>query len=101
MVGGGRFDRHYHDDHELWIITKGMAKVVTDGVEHLVQPGDLVMTPAGEVHDVLEVYEDLEGYFVETGHPAGGRTGHLYACDDDRLGHEVPARPLPASFVVR
>ncbi len=101
MVGGGRFDRHFHDDDELWIITKGRAKVATEGVEHFVQPGDLVMTQAGQVHDVLEVYEDLEGFFVETGHPAGGRAGHQYARDEDRSGHEVPQRPLPASFAVR
>ena len=44
-----------------------------------VQAGDIVLTRAGDDHDVLEVYEDLRGFFTETGHPAGGRTGHLHA----------------------
>ena len=71
---GGRFDRHHHDDHELWFIAEGKAKVLTDGAEHYVQAGDIVLTQAGDTHDVVEVYEDLRGFFVETGHP-GGWTG--------------------------
>lgn len=101
VSGGGRFDRHYHDDHELWIITGGKAKVSTEGTEHFVQAGDLVATPAGQVHDVLEVYEELQGFFIETGHPAGGRAGHLYQREEDRGGHDVPGLALPASFPAR
>jgi mannose-6-phosphate isomerase-like protein (cupin superfamily) len=100
-MSGARFDRHHHDDHELWLITKGRAKVFTDGGEAYVQTGDVVMTRAGDPHDVLEVYEELEGIFVETGHPRGGRTGHLYDNDRDRLGHDVLALPLPADFPLR
>ena len=87
---GGRFDRHHHDDHELWFIAEGKAKVLTDGAEHYVQTGDIVLTQAGDSHDVVEVYEDLRGFFVETGHPAGGRAGHLHASDADAAGHDVP-----------
>lgn len=101
VAPGGRFDRHYHDDHELWIVTHGKAKISTEGLECFVQAGDLVMTPAGEIHDVLEVYEELAGFFIETGHPAGGRAGHQHECEEDRAGHEVPGRPLPASFPAR
>ncbi len=101
VAAGGRFDRHFHDDHELWIITEGRAKISSEGAEYFVQAGDLVMTPAREVHDVLEVYEELAGFFIETGHPPGGRVGHQYENDEDRAGHVVPGPPLPARFPVR
>jgi len=98
---GARFDRHHHDDHELWLIVRGKAKVVTEQSEHYVQAGDVVMTQAGDAHDIVEIYEELEGFFVETGHPPGGRPGHLYDTDDERLGHDVRWRPLPSDFPVR
>jgi mannose-6-phosphate isomerase-like protein (cupin superfamily) len=96
-----RFDRHHHDDHELWLIVRGKAKVLTDGVEHYVQSGDVVITRAGDPHDILEVYEELEGFFVETGHPSGGRVGHLHDSDEDRSGHRVIPLPLPPDFPAR
>ena len=66
-VDGGRFERHHHDDHEIWFISEGKANVLADGAEHYVQAGDIVLTQAGDTHDVVEVYEDLRGFFVETG----------------------------------
>ena len=55
----------------FWLVHRGKAKVFTDGVAHYVQAGDVVITQAGDAHDILEVYEDLEGFFVETGLPSG------------------------------
>ena len=95
------FTRHHHDDHELWFIAEGKAKVLTDQAEHYVQAGDIVLTQAGDSHDVVEVYEDLRGFFVETGHPGGGRAGHLHACDADAVGHDVPAFAVPSDFPAR
>ena len=95
---GGRFDQHFHDDHEIWFIREGKAKILTDGEERYVQSGDIILTQAGDTHDFLEVYEPVTGFFTETGHPAGGRVGHLHASDADAAGHDVPARPLPADF---
>ena len=50
---GGRFDCHYHDCHEYWLIFAGKAKVLTEGREYYVKPGDIVCTEAGDEHDVL------------------------------------------------
>jgi mannose-6-phosphate isomerase-like protein (cupin superfamily) len=55
----GRFDCHYHDCNEYWLIFKGKAKVMSEGKEYYVKPGDIVCTRTGDEHDVLEVYEDL------------------------------------------
>jgi len=95
-VEGGRFERHHHDDHELWLISEGRAKILVDGAERYVQGGDIVLTRARDVHDVLEVYETLRGFFVETGLPQGGRIGH-----QDATAHDVPGLPLPDDFPVR
>ncbi len=89
----GRFDRHHHDAHEAWLISEGKAKIFFEGAEHYVQAGDIVVTQAGDVHDVVEVYETLRGFFIELAPPAGRSTGHL-----DTVAHDVPALPVPHDF---
>ena len=93
---GGRFERHHHDDHEVWMFSEGRGKIFLEGAEHYVQGGDIVLTQAGDIHDIVEVYETLRGFFIETGLPQGGRIGHL-----DGEAHDVPALPLPADFPLR
>jgi mannose-6-phosphate isomerase-like protein (cupin superfamily) len=94
----GSFDCHYHDCHEYWLFFKGKAKVLSEGVEYYVKPGDIVCTKAGDEHDVLEVYEDLDGFWFEDATPPGGRTGHLHRDDHKAKGHAVPFKPLPEDF---
>lgn len=95
---GGRFDCHYHDCHEYWLVFKGKAKVMTEGQEYYVKPGDIVCTKAGDEHDVLEVYEDLEAFWFEAETPPGGRTGHLHYAEEKSQGHPVLAKPVPEDF---
>ena len=85
----GRFDLHYHDCDEYWLIYRGRARVLSEGIEYDVGPGDIVCTQTGEEHDVLVVYEDLEAFFFEDALPAGGRTGHLHRTPEARAGHIV------------
>ena len=94
----GRFDCHYHDCDEYWLIFKGKAKVVSEGVEYYVKPGDIVCTKAGDEHDCIEIYEDLEAFYFEDATPEGGRTGHLHRDDVKAQGHEVPHKPPPTDF---
>jgi mannose-6-phosphate isomerase-like protein (cupin superfamily) len=95
---GGTFDRHFHDFHEYWLIFGGRAKILTEGVEYYVKPGDIVCTHAGDEHDVLEVYEDLEAFWFEEPCPPGGRTGHLHRSPEMAQGHPVPCLSLPPDF---
>ena len=95
---GGRFDCHYHDCHEYWLIYKGKAKVVTEGESFYVKPGDIVCTKAGDEHDMTEIYEDIESFYFEDATPEGGRTGHLHRDETKAKGHAVAALPLPADF---
>lgn len=100
-LDGGRFERHHHDDDELWFVAAGKARILVGAEHHYVQAGDIVLTRAGDTHDVVEVYEPLHGFFVETGHPAGGAPGHLYRDPADAAGHDVPSHPVPADFPAR
>lgn len=100
-VHGGRFERHYHDGPELWFVSSGKARIRIGADESYVGTGDIVLTRAGDVHDIVEVYETLTGFFCETETPIGGRSGHLYVDEADATGHDVRALPLPADFPAR
>lgn len=99
LTNGGRFDCHYHDCHEYWLVFKGKAKVMSEGQEYYVKPGDIVCTKAGDEHDVLEIYEDLEAFWFEDTTPDGGRTGHLHRDEGKAKGHPVPVKAIPEDFV--
>lgn len=94
----GRFDCHYHDCHEYWLVFQGKAKVMTEGRTFYVKPGDIVCTKAGDEHDVVEVYEGVEAFYIEGATPEGGRTGHLHRDTEKVEGHPVPALPVPSDF---
>ena len=94
----GMFDCHYHECHEYWLVFKGKAMVMSEGQTYYVKPGDIVCTQAGDEHDVLEVYEDLEAFYFEDRTPPGGRTGHLHKDKTKAERHPVPAKPVPADF---
>jgi mannose-6-phosphate isomerase-like protein (cupin superfamily) len=86
----GRFDRHYHDCDEYWLIFSGRARVMVGSQEYEVEHGDIVCTSTGAEHDVVGVYETLEGFWFEGRTPPGGRIGHLHRTSEDAAGHPVP-----------
>ena len=86
----GRFDRHFHDCDEYWLIFAGRARVLVGTGTYDVGPGDIVCTPTGTVHDVVGVHERLEGFWFEGATPEGGQIGHLHETDEDAAGHVVP-----------
>lgn len=83
------FDRHYHDADELWYILEGRARILTEGEEYEVGAGDLVCTGMGDEHHVLEVYEDLTGFYLEGELAGRRRPGHLHRETD---GEPIPRR---------
>jgi mannose-6-phosphate isomerase-like protein (cupin superfamily) len=88
---GGRFDRHFHDCDEYWLLFHGRGRAVVGDRTYEVGPGDIVCTPTGTLHDIAGVYETLEGFWFEGPTPEGGRVGHLHQTDEDAAGHEVAA----------
>lgn len=88
---GGRFDRHYHDCDEYWLVFAGRARVAVGDDPYEVAPGDIVCTPTGTEHDVVGVYETLEAFWFEGRTPPDGRIGHLHRTSEDSQGHDVPS----------
>ena len=97
-TANGRFDCHYHDCHEYWLVFHGKARVMTEGRTFYVKAGDIVCTKAGDEHDVIEVYEGLEAFWLEDATPAGGRVGHLHRDAQKAKSHPVPSLPIPEDF---
>ena len=83
------------------MIFAGKARIVTEDVTYYVQRGDIVCTQAGDEHDFLEVYEDIEMFWFEDSLLPGGRTGRLHRDVESSKGHIVAAAELPANFPVR
>ena len=92
------FDPHFHDAPEYWLIYEGKGKVSVGDRTYHVQAGDVVCTPTEAVHDIVEIYEELEGFYLEEPPPPGGRLGHLHRDEQDAAGHPVPLVPLPDDF---
>jgi mannose-6-phosphate isomerase-like protein (cupin superfamily) len=86
-----RFDLHYHDCDEYWLVFAGRARVQVGSQTNEVEAGDIVCTPAGTEHDLVGVYETLEAFWFESRTPPGGRIGHLHRTPEAAKGHVVPA----------
>jgi mannose-6-phosphate isomerase-like protein (cupin superfamily) len=97
---GAEHDRHYHDFNELYLISRGRAKILNAGTEYYVKAGDIVCIKAGDEHDILEIYgdEDFELFWLYE--PAAGtrRFGHLHRSAESAQPHPVPVKPLPPDF---
>jgi mannose-6-phosphate isomerase-like protein (cupin superfamily) len=91
----GRFDLHYHDCDEYWLVFSGRARVLVGTNTYEVGPGDIVCTPTGTQHDVVGVYELLKAFWFEARTPPGGRIGHLHRTPEDAKGHPVPLLTEP------
>jgi quercetin dioxygenase-like cupin family protein len=82
---GGAVELHYHDADEIWYVVEGRARVVSEGQEYEIGPGDLLCTAMGDEHGTVEVHEDLLGFFLEGELRGQKRPGHLH-----REEHGVP-----------
>lgn len=47
---GVRNKMHNHTHEQILYVTKGRGIVATENDEHMVEPGDIVRIPAGEMH---------------------------------------------------
>lgn len=97
---GDQHDCHYHELNELYLISRGKAKVLNGGQEYHVQESDIVCIKAGDEHDIIEVYgdEDLQLFYVYECGPEDARLGHLHTSAAKATNHPVPRKPLPADF---
>lgn len=56
---GGKDGQEPHSEDEVYVVMRGRATLVCEGVEHAVGPGTVVHVPAGEDHRFVDVSEDL------------------------------------------
>lgn len=84
-----RFDRHFHDCDEYWIVFEGQGVAVSEGVSYEVGPGDCIATGMGHHHDFPEASEPVRAVFFETTMEGEKRRGHLW-----EHAHG-PAQPKP------
>ena len=79
---GEECDYHYHDCDEYWFILEGRAKIIEDGVEYEVEPGDCVFTPMGSEHKIIAITDCVE-FWCELEYRGRKRRGHLHRGDED------------------
>lgn len=91
--GAGRFDRHYHDFSEFWLVATGSGTIRVGGELHQVQLGDIVYTPAGVEHDIIDVAEELRIFWLSAPLPDGGSGAHLHREPNLAAKHLVPVVP--------
>ncbi|MCX7013659.1 MAG: cupin domain-containing protein [Candidatus Sumerlaeota bacterium] len=77
--GGKAVEPHFHDAEEFWFVIKGKARVVTEGQEYVVGPGDVVCTHMGDEHAIPEIVEaPYQQVWIECNRRGAGRKGHLH-----------------------
>ncbi len=78
------FDLHFHDADEYWLIYEGRARVLSEGQEYEIGPGDILVTKMGDEHDILEIIEGpLKSFWIEDALRGRMRPGHLHRPEDD------------------
>ena len=73
-----RFDCHFHDCDEYWILFAGRGVAVSEGKRYEVSAGDCVATGMGNHHDFPLVHEPVRAVFFETTMEGEKRRGHLW-----------------------
>lgn len=73
-----RFDRHYHDCDEYWIILEGSVMAVLGDTPVRLDAGDCLAIGMGRHHDLAEVLAPMQAVFIETTLEGRKRTGHLW-----------------------
>jgi mannose-6-phosphate isomerase-like protein (cupin superfamily) len=89
VAENGKFDNHYHDCDEYWILVKGKGKVVSEGKTYTVGAGDCIATGMGFNHDFPEVFEPVKSVYFETTIEGKKRLGHLW---EHQHGKAIPKK---------
>jgi mannose-6-phosphate isomerase-like protein (cupin superfamily) len=73
-----RFDNHYHDCDEYWIIVEGRCVAISEGTRYVLESGDCLATGMGHHHDLSSIVEPVTGVWIETTLEGAQRLGHLW-----------------------
>jgi mannose-6-phosphate isomerase-like protein (cupin superfamily) len=64
IPAGGTDDQSPHSEDEVYVVTSGRARIVTDSGEAAVGPGAVIFVPAGETHRFVDITGDLTAIVV-------------------------------------
>ncbi len=59
LPAGGTDDQSPHTEDEIYVVTRGAAKIRTPAETRDVGPGAVIFVPAGEEHRFVEITQDL------------------------------------------
>ena len=59
IPAGGVDNQSPHTEDEIYVVTAGRARIVTDNGNADVGPGSVIFVPAGESHRFVDIVEDL------------------------------------------
>ncbi|MGI5486765.1 cupin domain-containing protein [Microtetraspora malaysiensis] len=74
IPAGGVDDQSPHTEDEIYVVTRGRARMVATSGEVEVGPGAVIFVPAGEEHRFVDITEDL-ALLVVFGPAYGSRGG--------------------------
>jgi AraC-like DNA-binding protein len=100
-----QFDRHYHVDYHVGLVTQGVQRQTFRGRSTLLGPGGIALMPPGEVHDGAGVADYGQSYTLKTFRIAPELMRDFIAevsggAPDERfLGTLIEDRALAARFV--
>jgi len=84
VTDAAQLERHFHDADEYWVVFEGRARVMSEGKEYEIGPGDVLCTHMGDEHDILEIIEGpLRTFWFEDELRGRKRPGHLHRGEDD------------------
>lgn len=89
------FQSHYHDFHKLLYFEYGSVSYYIEGATYHLQPGDIVLVPAGEVHRPVihgaQPYRRLILYLSPSFFEQykGADLGHCFSLCADRRAHVI------------
>ena len=73
LAGGPRGKRHHHTTADnVYIVKRGEGTLTVDGKTHIIRENDVVYIPAGMVHSLANLSDDVFEIF-EIYAPAGAR----------------------------
>ncbi|GIJ47756.1 hypothetical protein Val02_46420 [Virgisporangium aliadipatigenens] len=64
IAAGGADGQGPHTEDEIYVVTAGRARLVTESGEADAVPGAVLFVPAGEVHRFVEISEDFAALVI-------------------------------------
>lgn len=61
-----QFDRHYHEDYHIGLVTQGVQRQCFRGQSILLGPGGIALMPPGEIHDGCGAGDPGAAYVLKT-----------------------------------